>query len=870
MIIDHEQLKPYLKAGSDLVPLHVWNKQIKGKPRGKTPIHNDWTTKEYTRKEIKGRTKQGHNLGYRIGEFDLVIDLDPRRYGDEDIEEKLAELMGYFDFDEVLEDFPTVATGGGGYHIYCALPQDISYKELREELVDIFPGVEFKHKGKQVVAAGSKHPETGNFYEWVNQLGFSKNKKYIVPKSIIKLIKREIVERDYTVGAGSLNGDQLRDLFLDKLDPTEYDTNDSWFPLLCAAHHVTGGQGIDEFVEWCVDDLDYEDDENTIRSRWLSLDDNKESMYTVGTLIHELEKTGEDASGAKAVLNFAESGMVDFDDEDNRDEDEAEIIDTINDSDYDIDLEDVYHVSKKDHAGEPGAAIKFAQKLNPSSPDEEVQKALRLLKVAPEIEAARTLEIIQKVTKIPKSVLKTIIKGNEEQLNQDLSRLLAENTLKNVFNNNKHLMTLPSGAIFYYAKTHWKEISEDYLGKIIMMNLDKIKKKIDIKCSENMLIKQSQSFMRWYSAHNTDKLHSRKAIKPIINCKNGELWINQEGMHKLKPHSYKSALLQVLNVEYDPSAKCPLFMETITGIFENFEDTEELVRHMGEIMGYMIQPNKNLPNWWLFKGPGGDGKSTLVAILGGILGDSQKKATKKLLAALSDDTASSHTTTGLVGKLSVVIEELPAKYLVKDASLKMLSETTTMTADPKFGKEFPFVYCGSLIMCSNRFPSTSDISYGMQRRSNVIPFNRSFTLHQEEDINRVSKILGNKKEMAGVLNFMLEGLQRLRDRGNFKKPKSCIKITDEWFGVANPVVRFVKECIKKVDDDKSVPFAEVHSIYHQWCNENDLKPKAKMTLLQDLEDLKFTYGTGSHNSRRLYGAELILNEFDDLKDDEEW
>jgi len=44
-----------------------------------------------------------------------------------------------------------------------------------------------------------------------------------------------------------------------------------------------------------------------------------------------------------------------------------------------------------------------------------------------------------------------------------------------------------------------------------------------------------------------------------------------------------------------------------------------------------------------------------------------------------------------------------------------------------------------------------------------------------------------------------------------------------------------------------------------------------MTLLQDLEDLKFTYGVGSHNSRRLYGAELILNDFDDLKDDkEEW
>jgi len=866
MIIDSVQIKPYLKAGSDLLPLHTWNKKIKGKERGKSPIHNEWTSKEYTHDQIKSRSKAGHNIGYRIGEFDLVIDLDPRNYKDVDIIEKICNLFDVFDFEEITEQYPTVSTGrgDGGYHIYTRLPNDADYTLLKEHLDD-YPGVEFKHKGKQVVAAGSKHPE-GGFYTWVDVKSIHLKTTPKTPQSILNIIKRKKVKHNYTPGAGSLNGDQLRDLFLDKLDVNDFDDNDSWFPILCAAHHVTGGEGVDEFIDWCLDDFDYDQDEHTIRNRWESLNNEKEVAFTVGTLIRELEKLGEDTSGAKAILDFSQSGALDFNDDDHQDEEEKDIIDSVIDSDYEIDLEDVYQVDKKDHAGEPGAALEFARKLNGASDDEEIEKAVRLMKVAGEVEAARTMALIVSTTKIPKSVLKDIMKRSDEQITQDLSRLLTESTLTNIFNHGKHIMTLPSGSVYYYAKTHWKKISEDYLGKILMINLDKMKKKIKITVSETALVMQSLKNLRWCSAHNTDKLHRTGTPKAIINCQNGELWINDDGSHQLRAHNYKSAQLQVLGVDYNPEAECPLFMETINDIFFNYKDTDDLVDHMAEIMGYMIQPNKNMANWWLFKGPGGDGKSTLIHILGGILGDSQLKTTKKILSALTDDNGNDHAIDQLVGKLNVAIEELPAKYLVKDASLKLLSESTRMTANPKHEKSFPFTYCAGLIMCSNRFPSSSDLSYGMRRRANIIPFNRRFTDNGGDDIDRVKKILTNKKEMAGILNWMLAGLQRLRSRGNFNMPLSCQLITDEWIGVSNPVSRFVQESIQKVDMKHGVLLSDLHREYHLWCNANDLKPKAKMTVVQDLEDLGFLYGPGGGNTRRIYGAELIDNGCDDFDD----
>lgn len=165
MAVDLDQVKPYFKAGAELVPLHVWNKWIKGNERGKTPIHKEWTSKKYKTEFVESKIEAGHNIGFRIGEFDLVVDLDPRNYEGEDIEEKIATLFDCFDFDEIFETYPTVKTGGGGYHIYCRLPSKVDYSLLKETVKD-WPGVEFKHKGKQVVAAGSKHPN-GEKYHWI-------------------------------------------------------------------------------------------------------------------------------------------------------------------------------------------------------------------------------------------------------------------------------------------------------------------------------------------------------------------------------------------------------------------------------------------------------------------------------------------------------------------------------------------------------------------------------------------------------------------------------------------------------------------------------------------------------------------------------
>ena len=62
---------------------------------------------------------------------------------------------------------------------------------------------------------------------------------------------------------------------LDKLDILNYDTRESWFKMLSAAHHATGGseEGLEVFKAWSAgDEANY--NEAHLQRDWDSLDTN--------------------------------------------------------------------------------------------------------------------------------------------------------------------------------------------------------------------------------------------------------------------------------------------------------------------------------------------------------------------------------------------------------------------------------------------------------------------------------------------------------------------------------------------------------------------------------------------------------------------
>ena len=862
MSYNQKQLKPYLDSVADLIPLYPWNKMKKGKERGKTPIHNEWTVRPYKRSEYKEWIGKGLNLGVRIKENQLVVDIDPRNYVDDiDSPQLIAELFGYFEFEEMLWELPVVHTGSGGYHIYFNLPSGYDYKLLKGKLKEI-PGVDFKKKGGYVVAAGSRHPN-GEYYTWENIA-----EPITLSEELLKPLTRPKVEKDYAAGYGVINGTQLQELILDKLQIENYDSNDSWFPLMCAAHHATAGDGIEEFLEWSLGDSNYSADENTIRSRWESLNNDKEYQSTIGTLIYELEQHGEESQNLKAVLAF--SSKPDYSELDEEEADESSILKEAKEAASEIDISSIMEVPK-DKGGVEGAAIEAANNLSKISSMEDKMKCIRLIKAASLEESIEAQEILISNKVMNQGAINKRLKALESKIIDSVVEIVANKTIETVFKEGRHILTEPNKQVWAFHKTHWKPMSDEYLGKVVYGVLDVLKTKMNIEANEVSLVTMAVKGIRMRSSSLASRLFNTEKFKPIINCSNGEVHIEKDGTHSFTSHSYKSYQLRCLNVDYDPGADCPLFIETLEDIFRDFPDTEDMIRHLWEIMGYIIQPYKPEANWWMFRGPGGDGKSTILKIINSILGDALYSANEDLLNSGSGY-GNQHITVDLVGKLAVVIEELKSGRALNDSGLKMLSENTKMTANPKNRDTFSFNYVGSLIMCCNFFPPIRDTSEGTVRRANVIPFNRQFVKRGEADSNRAANIIQNKKELAGVLRYMLEGYKRYIDRGHFLPPQSCKDAKLEWLCEANNVLRFVKENIKfGKPKDRVGPASAVYERYKNWCELNGIKYKGRNNFYHDLENSGLTRQNSSGNQLWIYGGELlqeIVEDFVDLESSE--
>lgn len=124
---------------------------------GKHPRIKGWQTHATTDAQfIQSWWKQWPlaNIGLATGITLFMMDVDPRNNGD--------LSFAAFEHDHgVLPETPKSLTGGGGFHLAFALPENISIRNK----VDIAPGIDIRGKGGFVIVAPSLHA-SGKVYAW--------------------------------------------------------------------------------------------------------------------------------------------------------------------------------------------------------------------------------------------------------------------------------------------------------------------------------------------------------------------------------------------------------------------------------------------------------------------------------------------------------------------------------------------------------------------------------------------------------------------------------------------------------------------------------------------------------------------------------
>jgi hypothetical protein len=302
------QLEAYRGTGYNLIRLHVPDAlDARGRSIGKAPFKGWRTDPALTVDEAIDHMAGGGNVGVRLGALDLVIDVDPRNFAEGD--DPLGRLEKDLKIDLGPDQYPRVVTGSGGYHIYTKLPEATL---LLDSLPD-YQGIEFKSLGRQVVAAGSAHPEFNKPYVF-DQDPLARRLSECAPeapKALVELVRRP--ERQSGTEVGDFTPEQLGEM-LEGLDPTQFRDHTKWLELMMACHHATGGDGRDEFLEWSASDPQYAKDSWLVGRRWDSLHaDGSGRRITMKSLFKALYDAGQ---GDRIPRDSAADDFAGFEDED--------------------------------------------------------------------------------------------------------------------------------------------------------------------------------------------------------------------------------------------------------------------------------------------------------------------------------------------------------------------------------------------------------------------------------------------------------------------------------------------------------------------------------------------------------------------------
>jgi putative DNA primase/helicase len=451
-------------------------------------------------------------------------------------------------------------------------------------------------------------------------------------------------------------------------------------------------------------------------------------------------------------------------------------------------------------------------------------------KCSPQLQRSEVEKIVASIAKYPPT---------SQFGDGDAAERLMQLVLERNFNRGRHLMLCPDGRFWHYDARLWRPVQDQWVSRMVLETIEANPVKNQNTAS---LIGQVLTVLRAKVAVKDDVLGFVADPPPIINTANGEVWIADDGSVELWDHRPESHLRHCLEVTYDPDAKCPEYDRAVEEIFASADNPEDLVRHWNEFVGYVIQPRRHIPIIIILLGGGDNGKTVLIRTVIRLLG------TPLVEAQRVDNLDKNRFAMGsLFGKLLYVDDDVRAGARLPDGILKTISEAKEVTGEYKYKPSFNFTVRTVPVLLCNNIPSLADLSHGMMRRLQVIPFDRTFT-GDDKDPSLFDRIWAN--ELPGVLNRALRGYRQLLKRNSsFKIPAAVNQATDAWLGQANPLPAFIAErCVKVVSEHCWLQ--ELYAAYVTWAQQAGYTMiQSKPAFSRNLEHLGFKSLHGNRGQR---------------------
>ena len=314
-----------------------------------------------------------------------------------------------------------------------------------------------------------------------------------------------------------------------------------------------------------------------------------------------------------------------------------------------------------------------------------------------------------------------------------------------------------------------------------------------------------------------------------IAVQNGILNIKKRTLTDFTP---KRIFFNKLGIDYIPGIKIDKMKEFFQEILS--KDDVEVIQ---ELFGYLLLKDYPVQKAFMFLGSGSNGKSALLTLIKEFIGDDNCSN-----VTLDDLQQNDFAASELFQKHVNIAGDLSNKTLTDTSKFKQITGGDRIAANRKFMTPIYFTNFAKMINACNELPQTRDLSEGFWRRWVLINFKQKFA--PIKDFEKLSvderkkvkladpaiiQTIMSETEMSGLLNWALNGFERITANQGFSYSKTGNEVQSEWIRKSNSFAAFCMDCLKE-DYEGFVPKELLMEEYSKYCKNHRVKVESSKVI----------------------------------------
>jgi putative DNA primase/helicase len=377
--------------------------------------------------------------------------------------------------------------------------------------------------------------------------------------------------------------------------------------------------------------------------------------------------------------------------------------------------------------------------------------------------------------------------------------------------------------IYLYNGAYWTLIDDDELERFLGEAAEKMQ--IDKYDARHYPFRENlfKQFLKTGYLPKPEKTNN----SVLINLKNGTYEIKPK-KQQLRPPRREDFITYQLPFDYDPSTKAPIFESYLNRVQPDADSQKILAEYIAYL--FIKSAELKIEKVLLLYGPGENGKSVFYDVVFALLGGLNNISSYSLQELTTSDNARAMIANKLLNYSSEINGRLETDMF------KRLASGEEVSARLLYHDSFTLTDYAKLIFNCNELPRDVEHTRAFFRRFLIVPFNVTIP-ENEQDKDLSKKII--TKELSGVFNWVLNGLQRLLAQRNFSKGNAVNEQLELFKKHSDSVQMFLEDEGYEKSTEEYKEFKELFTWYRSYCNESGYRSVSKTHFGQRLRNAGF-------------------------------